>query len=164
MLKCAHCGHENLEGEIICVECGTPLNREGREGTTRRLEPEEEDISAPRWGTARLGLERKLLLHVRGYSQPLIVSLTDELVIGRYNTETGQWPDIDLGGYGAQEYGVSRLHAAFKLEDDAVKVIDLGSSNSTHLNGQKLIPNQARILRDGDELRLGRLVLRVNFA
>ena len=41
--------------------------------------------------------------------------------------------------------------------------MDLGSANATYLNGQKLIPFQARILRDGDELKLGNCGVRVGF-
>jgi predicted component of type VI protein secretion system len=42
-------------------------------------------------------------------------------------------------------------------------VTDLGSANSTFLNGQRLMPHEPRVLRDNDEVRLGRLVFRVNF-
>jgi pSer/pThr/pTyr-binding forkhead associated (FHA) protein len=41
--------------------------------------------------------------------------------------------------------------------------MDNGSSNGTFLNEQKLIANQPRVLRDGDDLRLGFLVLTVHF-
>jgi pSer/pThr/pTyr-binding forkhead associated (FHA) protein len=118
----------------------------------------------PRWGTASLGAERKLLFHVRGYDQPLVVPLAEEIVLGRYNTETGETPEVALDDYGAQDQGVSRRHAAILVEEEALKLVDLGSANYTFINGQKLIAHQARILRDGDELRLGNLVIRVHFA
>jgi pSer/pThr/pTyr-binding forkhead associated (FHA) protein len=118
----------------------------------------------PRWGTASLGTERKLLFHVRGYDQPLVVPLAEEIVLGRYNTETGETPEVALDDYGAQDQGVSRRHAAILVEEEALKLVDLGSANYTFINGQKLIAHQARILRDGDELRLGNLVIRVHFA
>jgi pSer/pThr/pTyr-binding forkhead associated (FHA) protein len=86
------------------------------------------------------------------------------MVLGRYDTDTGETPEIDLEEYDAQDLGVSRRHAAILIEDDAVKIMDLGSANATYINGQKLIARQARILRDGDELRLGRMVIRINFA
>jgi predicted component of type VI protein secretion system len=117
----------------------------------------------PRWGTARLGTERKLLLHIRGHDTPLLVELIESMILGRYDTDTGETPEIDLEEYDAQDLGVSRRHAAILIEDDAVKIMDLGSANATYINGQKLIARQARILRDGDELRLGRMVIRVNF-
>jgi len=45
-----------------------------------------------------------------------------------------------------------------------VQAFDLGSANGSFLNGQRLYPNEKRIVRDSDELRLGRLVMRVRFA
>jgi pSer/pThr/pTyr-binding forkhead associated (FHA) protein len=35
--------------------------------------------------------------------------------------------------------------------------------NGTYLNGQKLVPYQQRVLRNQDDLRLGRLVLRISY-
>ncbi|NDJ76306.1 MAG: FHA domain-containing protein [Chloroflexi bacterium] len=165
MIKCPYCNYENPEGEKLCIKCGLPLSTSiTQEGSTRRLEKPSDMVKHPRWGTARLGEERKLLLHIRGYDRPLVVNLTDQLILGRYDTNTGEMPDIDLDAYGAQEHGVSRQHAVIMVAEDALKVMDLGSANATYMNGQKLMAHQARILRDGDELRLGDLHIRVNFA
>jgi len=165
VVKCALCGYENTEGETICANCGSHLTPPSPPAAeTKRLDPAALGIQVPNWGTARLGQERKLLLHIRGHTRPLVVSISDQLVLGRFDAETQQAPDVALDEYGAQELGVSRRHAAILVEDNALKVMDLGSANSTYMNGQKLIAHQARILRDGDELRLGRLVIRINFA
>lgn len=162
--KCEHCGYDNPEKETLCIKCSLPLKPAAAiNGGTRHLEDVVDDTNYPRWGTARIGSERKLLLHVRGHDQPLIVHLRDRLVLGRHNVDTDETPEVDLEAYGAQEQGVSRRHATLMIEDATVKVMDLGSANSSYMNGQKLIPHQARILRDGDELRLGGLVIRVNF-
>jgi hypothetical protein len=163
VVQCPNCGYENPDHEILCIRCGLPLEIT-RDGTTRRLESAADAANFPRWGTARLGKERKLLLHIRGHDKPLVVHISDTLILGRRDADTGDAPEIDLADYGAQELGVSRRHAAILVEDDALKVMDLGSANSTFMNGQKLIAHQARILRDGDELRLARLVVRINFA
>jgi predicted component of type VI protein secretion system len=48
-------------------------------------------------------------------------------------------------------------------KNGSLRLADLNSPNFTFLNNQKLIPNQSRILRDGDEIRLGRLVMTVQF-
>ncbi|MCS7071755.1 MAG: FHA domain-containing protein, partial [Anaerolinea sp.] len=61
------------------------------------------------------------------------------------------------------EKGVSRLHAAICRQDETLTIVDMGSSNGTHLNGQRLIPDQPRVLRDGDEIRLGKLVAHIYF-
>jgi pSer/pThr/pTyr-binding forkhead associated (FHA) protein len=49
------------------------------------------------------------------------------------------------------------------FEEKLLKVIDLCSTNGTYLNGQRLLPQQSRILRDGDELRLGNLAMQVQY-
>lgn len=166
MKICQHCKHENIEGALVCANCHKPLGEKNikRGGTTHHLEDETESTNFPRWGTARLGEERKLLLHVRGHDEPLVIPVSGTLVIGRLNINTGESPEVDLESYNAQAKGVSRKHAAILIEDDALKVMDLASANYTYLNGQRLIAHQARILRDGDELRLGQLVIRINFA
>lgn len=173
MAKCVHCDYENPENEILCIHCGLPIKANlvddvatppSKNGVTRHLDGSTDASAFPRWGTARLGSERKLLFHVRGHDQPLVVSLADNLVLGRFNTETGELPEVNLDEFDAQNMGVSRRHAAILVEDDGLKVMDLGSQNSTYINGQKLFAHQARILRDGDELRLGNLVIRINFA
>jgi hypothetical protein len=163
VVKCARCGYENPPGELICGQCDALLT-DTDEGETRNLDDVVDGVNFPRWGTARLGDERILLLYIRGYEQPLVVPLAEEIILGRYDTTTGETPDVDLNDYGAEQEGVSRRHAGIIAEEDALKVIDLGSANATFINGQKLIAHQARILRDGDELRLGHLVIRVHFA
>ncbi len=169
VVTCPHCGFVNPDEAKLCVRCSLPLSVEEEGGgqekdSTRMLENTPYHPSVPRWGTASLGGARKLLLHVRGYDTPLVVPLAERLIIGRYDTETGKTPDISLDEYGAREQGVSRQHAMIVWGADGLKVMDLGSANHTFINGQRLIMHQARILRDGDELRLGRLVIRVHFA
>lgn len=165
MIECPYCGFANPADEDGCLQCGQPLHLAiPPANATRRLDAGVESVHFPHWGTARLGQERKLVLHVRDYQTPLVMHLTDQLTLGRHDPDTGEDPDVNLEEYDAQEKGVSRRHAAILVEDDALKVMDLGSANATYLNGQKLIAHQARILRDGDELRLARLVIRVHFA
>ncbi|QDG54104.1 FHA domain-containing protein [Persicimonas caeni] len=49
----------------------------------------------------------------------------------------------------------SRVHAQFNASPVGVKVKDMGSSNGTLLNGEKLEPEQPRRLQDGDEIAIG---------
>jgi predicted component of type VI protein secretion system len=98
---------------------------------------------------------------VRNAARPLEVCLTDAR-LGRFDAETKRrmsiWRNM------ARDAGVSRRHAVILLDDETLKIMDLGSANATYLNGQKLIARQARILRDGDELRLGKMTVHVHFA
>ena len=54
---------------------------------------------------------------------------------------------------------VSRVHCRLTLSADGnLTVEDLGSTNGTLVNGERA---ERRVLEDGDELRMGRLVLRM---
>ena len=53
--------------------------------------------------------------------------------------------------------GVSRLHARVRIEKDVATLEDLGSKNGTLLNGTRV--EAATALADGDEIRLGTVVL-----
>lgn len=41
-------------------------------------------------------------------------------------------------------------------------IVDLGSSNGTRINGQKIVPNVNYPLKDGDMLALGRIKLQIS--
>ena len=56
---------------------------------------------------------------------------------------------------------VSRMHARVYAHGGALHVEDLGSTNGTFVNGRRLVEAQGVRLRDGDELVLGALTLRV---
>lgn len=54
----------------------------------------------------------------------------------------------------ASDPSVSRLHAVFERFEPGWSLRDLGSSNGTFVNGERLI--NASVLRQGDEIRMGR--------
>ncbi len=168
MQNCPNCHAENKEHDVYCYRCGSILpsvklpNTE--ETGTTILKQQTERLAMPkrRWGTARLDNEALISLRIRGVEQPLQVYLTDEVVtLGRTVGEVVV--EVDLSDHDAVEKGVSRRHAQLALDNDTVTITDLGSANNTYINGQRIIPNEARILRDGDEIRLGRLVMNVRF-
>ena len=95
--------------------------------------------------------------------EPVTVSPSKRVVFGRSDNNSTVKPDVDFTPYGAVEKGVSRQHAALEVNEDTLMLLDVGSSNGTYLNGQRLLPNQPRVLRDGDEVRLGKLVAHIYF-
>jgi hypothetical protein len=113
--------------------------------------------------TARLGSQVTLTIAIQGGGKPYIfdADLIEELVIGRFDPDTGTSPDIDLHVHNAYENGVSRQHAAIVWRNGALNLIDKGTPNGTFLNGQRLTPLQPHLLRDQDTIRVGRLVLEV---
>jgi pSer/pThr/pTyr-binding forkhead associated (FHA) protein len=68
-------------------------------------------------------------------------------------------PNIDLGDYDALELGVSRQHAMIEQHYGVFTLTDLGSTNGTHVNGRRLMIGENRILRHGDVVCLGKLVI-----
>jgi predicted component of type VI protein secretion system len=114
-------------------------------------------------GTANFEDNMTLRLEVEGAPTPILVAPTIETVMGRRDPVTGTAPDIDLTSYAGYRMGVSRRHAVIRLRNKALDILDLGSSNGTYVNGNKLSAHQPHIIRDGDEISLGKMVLRVFF-
>lgn len=84
-----------------------------------------------------------------GFYEGLDVLLDrDWLVIGR-----GRGADVVLA-----EATISRAHAAIGFDEGAFFVQDLGSTNGTMVNGAR---TERQTLKDGDEVRMGRLVIGV---
>ena len=68
-------------------------------------------------------------------------------------TRLGRAPDNVLQ---LPEGSVSRYHAYLKADDDGmVRLTDLGSTNGTYLNGERVAEHTPVVLRDGDRLRFG---------
>jgi pSer/pThr/pTyr-binding forkhead associated (FHA) protein len=84
-----------------------------------------------------------------------------EVQIGRTDRANGIFPQVDLDPEGGYEAGVSRKHALINKQDDAFYIKDLGSVNGSFLNKQRLAPETPQPLKDGDELRLGNIVMKV---
>lgn len=178
MKVCPNCQTRNLEGVFFCDECGQNLtgvasiatrtfSRVGETDglSTSNLVPSGQLGGVSTWGTASFAPAASLLLHVNDYPEPLKIQPGEaqQLIIGRVDPNTGVRPEIDLAPYGAQERGVSRNHAALRRMETSLTITDLGSVNGTYLNGQRLIAQQPRLLRDGDEVRVGKVVMHVYF-
>ena len=111
------------------------------------------------FGTERI---RAIIFIVKGYEHaPITVDITgkSELILGRSHEDAVLLPDIDLTGYGAEDMGVSRVHAAIKYHNNVVTISDMGSVNRTYLNGVMLHPQEVRVLPAGSEIRLGNLYM-----
>lgn len=52
---------------------------------------------------------------------------------------------------------ISRRHCAFVRKEGRILLIDLKSRNGTYVNDQKLDPSKAKILKDGDHIKVGKL-------
>ncbi|MCG3174115.1 MAG: hypothetical protein GMKNLPBB_02339 [Myxococcota bacterium] len=57
---------------------------------------------------------------------------------------------------------VSRKHATLEYKEGKFAVVDKGSVNGIEVNGQQVPPEKGAVLRDGYEIRLGEVTLRVS--
>ncbi len=100
-------------------------------------------------GAAQRGVARAFIAVETGFYAGL------EWPLVRASTVVGRGGNADMM---LNEATISRAHALFGYEGHRVFVQDLGSTNGTLVNGEK---KDRRLLEDGDELRMGRLALRV---
>lgn len=165
MKTCPYCANVNLEGVLFCEECGHPFVGSQAILATNQLLDEEQATLGGRvtWGTARFDRDSAIVIHVRDHPEPITLFPKEEILLGRADQQSNTAPDLDMNPFGAVENGVSRRHAIIRRGEDTLTLIDLGSTNGTHLNGQRLIPQQPRVLRDGDEIRMGKLVFHIFF-
>lgn len=135
-----------------------------RAASTRTIDPGDK-VDEPKWGTARFTPQMMLELRLVGATERFNFRYEelDQILIGREDPATGTKPEVNLSPYGALDKGVSRRHATIVRDSGALSIVDQGSPNGTFLNGQKLVSQQPRILRDGDEISVGQIDLRVNF-
>ncbi len=161
MLACPTCDEPYRLGELLCVQCGTIFSPNTK---TNRIEgyDQTQPDRIRRVGQAIVQAARPLIFEIG--DREITLPMKDVLVLGRAaNSPSEPGPDVDLTPFNAHERGVSRLHATIQRDSDLLHIVDLKSLNGTYLNGFKLVPQQERLLRWGDEVILGRLKLRLKF-
>lgn len=163
-VECEHCQRKNRQGEVFCFACGQLLNTV-QTTTTRHFASATQEL----FNEEYYSIDSVVILTVQGEKpgrfeiRPQLRQ--NEMVLGRSAKNVSMRPDIDLADVGGAELGVSRLHAALSYDSggEMIYIYDLGSANGTFINGQRLHPSERRVLRDGDELRLGRLHMKAMF-
>jgi len=129
---CPECEREMEEGMELCPECAG----EGEEN--REDCPKDE---------ATLVLEDGQCFNLR----------QETTMLGRSDPLDGVDPDVDLSVHGGYERGVSRRHALIRHEGESWFLEDLGSTNGTVLNREKVSPGGTVTLAEGDVIHLGHL-------
>ena len=148
-VTCPTCGTVNSAGEAFCTNCGSSLTAAPA------------GVAAPVGvtSTAPAGVGHPQLV-VESDSATFDLSGKTEVLIGREDPVSNIYPDVDLTPHRGEEDGVSRLHAKILINGGQYLVEDENSTNYTFVNRQKLQPKVPTPIKDGDEIRLGRAVLR----
>jgi pSer/pThr/pTyr-binding forkhead associated (FHA) protein len=178
MQKCWNCGAEQFDGTIFCLDCGASLigDQGSRRETTASLGqntliPEDvakaiptEPTVVPEPDSAPVGTKGKeFCLVVLNSGQRLLLEPERNLLVGRKDKNRNIFPDVDIAEYGGYDAGVSRRHALLSLHNGHCILEDLSSANGTFVNNRRLAPNQPTSVNDGDEIKFGTLLLRIEF-
>lgn len=167
MIICPNCQHQEISGALFCSECGAqlvfsePISTQNiqREDATEMFSTSQAlPVQAP---PPPISSDAVISLHLVDSGKILPLAGRVEFSLGRITEGQPILPDIDLTPYDAYPQGVSRLHAALKIVNQRMVIVDLGSSNGTRVNGQKIVPNIDYPLNHGDIIALGRLKIQL---
>ena len=173
MINCPSCHHIELNGALFCSECGARLvavdmpttqniaQSGGSDTLSYRVRTKSAPLRELNPNPVNTNSEATIALHLVESGQTLNLARQAEFTLGRVAEGQFILPDVDLSPYQAYAQGVSRLHAALKVYNQRVFVTDLGSSNGTRVNGQKIMPNVDFPLNHGDVVALGKFKIQV---
>ena len=166
MITCPVCQQHEPEGEVFCSECGARLVTLWPEITSTEAFIDTalvRETSRLRKTAPLKLLSGQVALTFVGQGQPVILEGRQEYVLGREGNDQIV-PDVNLNLYGGQDKGVSRVHAALRVDRGQLLLVDLGSTNGTRLNGVRLAAQQPVRVSNGDEIRLARLTMKIHYS
>lgn len=167
--KCPECGTLNPVGVLICTTCGNML-KGGNGNSTKKFNIAEINAAIERSLDSK---PKKILfppdgiltLRVRERNSTMRFSFDDKrtLIIGRRDKRSPDVPDVDFYDIAGYMLGVSRRHGLFHLMNNGLYIEDVGSSNGTMVNGDRIEPYERVQLYSGVEVRMGQLHYTVHF-
>lgn len=178
MIQCPNCKASYLEGTLYCARCGAALVTDssadkstdplfedaifqGGPGTAPMKEASSTSGTQP--GDAVEIPPGSFAVWIANSNRWQFFELDKEILIGRLDSANQIFPNLDLTADGGSEGGISRRHSRITFRDGVPYVEDLKSTNHTYLNGVQLTPLVPHPLQHHDELRLGSMLLRVEF-
>lgn len=173
MNVCPNCGSENMSGVATCANCAASFMAVAVEDADTTLSASKiradllRELTPVRLGFSKhigkLGVD-SVAFYIGDVPEPLIVNVPSEAILGRYALSSLTQPRIDLSAYASYMSGVSRLHVAIRRNGNSdLEIQDLGSTNGTWINGERISPYQFKLLKSGDALKLGCLNVRLYF-
>ena len=158
---CPICKNKNARAALICRYCGAALENYLHDSIiiTRNTgtETPAEEINGLLLSEALLPADG-IAIYVSDTVRPALISLDQEVIIGRRVEATSE-AFLDLAHLGGYLLGLSRRHAKIRRANSGYEIIDLGSTNGTWLNDERLVAHQPYPLTSGSRLRLARMRL-----
>lgn len=139
MNYCLNCEVELEQGQELCSECAAKFVGNAEESSEETMDAAEANAYLEIDNGDRYDINK------------------GETVLGRTDPVEDIHPDVDLGIYKGFDLGVSRRHAVILREEEQYSLEDLGSTNGTIVNREKIQPGEKTSLKEGDTIFLGRL-------
>jgi hypothetical protein len=104
-----------------------------------------------------------LVMPAEATGEPIALELHGDVILGSDRRMDGSLEDdmdVNLAAWGGYDYGVSRRHLMLRPSSSKLFLMDLRSTNGTHVNGLPLGIGWAYALKDADLVTLGQLHIR----
>ena len=148
-ITCPRCGAMVTTLSRYCNKCGATLNNID-------LPPAPQEPQSVGKSPSQAPAGARFVLEV---GVEIAFPPKTELIVGRADAHSDEYPDIDLGPHDGAARGVSRLHARLYQRGEVWVLEDAGSTNGTFLNGRRVGSGEETVLRDNDRVRCGQLAL-----
>jgi pSer/pThr/pTyr-binding forkhead associated (FHA) protein len=166
IITCPNCSHQNHASEQFCANCGlwlqdfeTRKTFSGMQGT--QIKAKVQEIAQLRESN-KLQIPElqasEIALAIDDAPNVLVIHFDQPVLLGRdAGSRSDSHPLIDFNDYRGYVMGVSRKHAMISKQSGEYYLVDLGSSNGTFLNGNRLNSNEPALLESGDRITLGQI-------
>lgn len=181
------CGKDNRFGASFCAFCGTSFDGGARPPTAEGVQPpppppvETPQPPAQKSGTSLLppfiphpasAAEKRrseesapvhlVVLNPDGSERCRFALKNGTNQIGALSPAEGVHPDVDLSMAEAPGRAViSRQHAVLQIEESGIMLTDLGSTNGTTVNKQKLAPNNPTNIDENSDILFANITCRI---
>jgi len=163
---CPSCGTPVIAGEAFCDNCGASLAGGGGAPAPLAMpvQPAAPPVYTPPVYTPPPAAPPPYVAPVAAAATAQVIASNGQTfalaskstyLLGREDPISGIYPDVDTTGSGGENSGVSRRHAEILQQGGQWVIRDLGSTNGTFVNNQRLAANAQQRLNAGDQIRLG---------
>lgn len=151
-----------LRDRLLCPIVGQTADRlllAVADPTDRASIEDAERISRKK-ASLRLAMPSEILAQVDAFFMPRLIGVlpTGEKIEALLNQDETEMGKALHNRVVIPDPTVSSTHAILLVRDGGYSLVDLGSSNGTFINGQRL-GNDAHTLQHGDKIQLGQVVL-----
>lgn len=161
LIECPQCGHYCHPHDIHCPECNSPLISLGP--TTHKVKRPHSLETGESKAIDVFAVDAVAILTVLSGEGTLTTDVDKPIVLGRRLLANDERL-LDLSPFNAFQQGVSRRHCRLQRRGYRLIITDLGSSNGTYLNNERLLPFKDYIIAHGDHLVLGTFQINITFS